>query len=181
MSKEKAAQRINNNGNRSNRQAAPVTIIFVVILAVAVIGVVVWFVTKKDVGNESANMVVTPDNVEEVIENLEVEQRIPVGSYEVTMNNQWTFADGTSASENAYVSNSVNNQYTVYFTIVPNGSEEIIYTSPYLPVGSNVANIVLDKDLDAGVYDTVLTYHLVDSSLEEVSSVSVGLTITIEN
>ena len=181
MSKEKATQRINNNNNRTTGTAAPVTIIFGIIFLIAVVGVIFWFLSKKEVDTESVNVVITPDNVEEVIENIPEEQKTPVGSYEVNMNNKWTFTDGTSASEDAYVGNSENNRNTVYFTISPENSDEILYTSPYIPVGSHVDNIVLEKDLDAGIYNTVLRFHLLDDAYNELSTVAVGLTITIEN
>jgi hypothetical protein len=42
-------------------------------------------------------------------------------------------------------------------------------------------NIQLDTPLDAGTYDCVMIYHLVDEDQNTVSELRVGLTITVEN
>ena len=97
------------------------------------------------------------------------------------MNMDWEFPDGNSASTNAYVENSVYNQNTVYFTIELNSNPGVeIFKSPYIPVGSHMENIKLTNPLEAGKHDAVLTYHLVDEDMEELSSVSVALTLTVE-
>jgi hypothetical protein len=125
--------------------------------------------------------VVTPDNVEEVIAELDQAEITPVGSYEVVMNTDWVFPDSSSASSNAYVENSVENQNTVYFTIMLANATTPIYESPLIPVGSHMEDINLDTELDAGTYDAVMTYHMMDDDNNETSSVSVSMTITIEH
>lgn len=180
MSKEKASQRISGNISKSNvkKKVSPLVIIFPVIIVAVIVGIlIIAFVGKES----DANVVVTPDNVEEIIAQLREEERVPIGSYEVTMNTAWTFPDSKTASEDAYVSNAVTNNSTVYFDINLEGSTDVIYKSPYIPVGSSVQNITLDNDMDKGVYEAVLTYHLVDESYKETSKVSVGITITIQN
>ena len=97
------------------------------------------------------------------------------------MTEKWTFENGSAVSADAYVENRVYNQNTVYFTITRSDDGSVIYKSPYLPVGSSLENIKLDTSLNAGVYDTVLTYHLVDEGNQELSTVSVSLVITIKN
>ena len=180
MSKEKASQRISGNIGKSNvkKKVSPLVIIFPVIIVAVIVGIlIIAFVGKES----DANVVVTPDNVEEIIAQLREEERVPIGSYEVAMNTEWTFPDSKTASEDAYVSNAVTNNSTVYFDITLEGSTDVIYKSPYIPVGSSVQNITLDNDMDKGVYEAVLTYHLVDESYKETSKVSVGITITIQN
>jgi hypothetical protein len=131
--------------------------------------------------SKSYNTVVTPDNVEEVIAELDQAEITPVGSYEVVMNTDWVFPDSSSASSNAYVENSVENQNTVYFTIMLANATTPIYESPLIPVGSHMEDINLDTELDAGTYDAVMTYHMMDDDNNETSSVSVSMTITIEH
>lgn len=97
------------------------------------------------------------------------------------MNTDWVFPDGDSASANAFVENSTANQNMVYFTITLRDSDEELMRSPYLAVGSRLDDIKLDTALEAGIYDSVITYHLVDDEFKELSSVSLYMTITIQS
>ena len=181
MSKEKASSRINNKIGGSGapkKKSSPVMILFPLLIVVAVIGGVIFVLSGKE--PEAKNVVVTPENVEEVIEQMKEEQKTPFGSYEVAMTTEWHFPDGTSAAKDAYVENAVTNSNAVYFTIALAGSTEDIYKSPFIEVGSYLTNIALDTPLEKGTYDAVVTYHLVDSSKEEISTVSVAVTLTIE-
>lgn len=176
MSKDKASQKINGSVQK-NTSRRPVILVAVAAAVLVVSGVLLSSVFGE---GEKANVVVTPDNVQDVIAELDEKDIIPVGSYEVNMNNVWTFPDSRSASTDAYIGNSISNSSTVYFTIALKDTTEDIYTSPYLPVGSHLENVNLNCDLVAGTYDAVLTYHLVDSDYQELSYVSVGLEIIIE-
>lgn len=180
MSKEKASQRINDNIGRPSvkRKISPLMIIFPIVIVAIVVGIIIIAFVGKE---SETNLVVTPDNVEEIIAQQQEEDRVPIGSYEVSMSTQWTFPDNQAASEDAYVSNAPTNNNTVYFDITLEGSDEVIYKSPYIPVGSSLENIALENDMDKGMYDAILTYHLVDDSYKETSKVSVGIKITIQN
>jgi hypothetical protein len=48
-----------------------------------------------------------------------------------------------------------------------------------IPVGSHLEDITLDKELDDGTYDCVVTYTLVDDDQNPISTVRVALTIVI--
>lgn len=180
MSKNKATQKINGRLIKEDARNSRSHIAFLVpcIIVVAILGILLITFWGKDT---EANLVVTPDNVEEMIAALKEEDRTPIGAYEVSMNSHWTFPDGESASEDAYVQNSICNNNTVYFVIKLEETGQEIYKSPYIPVGSSLENITLDYELDEGSYETVLTYYLVDNSFKKVSEVSVGVTITIED
>lgn len=182
MSKEKASSRINNKIGGSGapkKKSSPIMILFPLLIVAAVIGGVIFVLSGKE-PEEAKNTVVTPENVEEVIANMEENQKVPMGSYEVVMTNKWHFPDGKSAAMDAYVENSVYNSNTVYFTITLDSTGEEIFKSPFIPVGSHISGITLDKELAAGTYTAVMTYHLVDSSNVETRRVSVGITLIIE-
>lgn len=187
MSREKANERINSRMTPTEEARKPHTIILIVgvIVVVAVlVGVICYLALRKEPEQESRNYntVVTPENVEEIISQLDEAEYTPVGSYEVMMNTDWVFPDGTSPATNAYVENSVNNRNTVYFTIALETDRETdIYDSPFIEPGSYIEEIVLDVDLPAGTYDAVLTYHLVDEQETEISHVSVSITLTVSN
>lgn len=178
MSKEKASSRINGNVRTNSRKSfSPVMIILPLLIVAAVAGVIIITLNKEE---PEKNFVVTPDNIEEVIAKQEEKDRTPTGSYEIVMTTDWHFKDSESVSDDAYVKNAVSNRNTVYFTIRLADSEEEIYKSPFIPVGSSLTGIALDYPLDAGKHDAVLTYHLVDKSNVEISKVSVAITITID-
>jgi methionine-rich copper-binding protein CopC len=49
-------------------------------------------------------------------------------------------------------------------------------------VGSQVAEIVLDKDLEAGTYPALLTVHMVEEDGAEVeSNMGFNITLIVEN
>ncbi|MBQ8519565.1 MAG: hypothetical protein IJ455_08210 [Agathobacter sp.] len=176
MSKDKASQKISGSKQyKPNRR--PVILVSIAAMVLVIGGILAWFVFGED---EEPNIVVTPDNVEDLLADREEQEATPMGSFEVMMTTTWTFPNSKSASTDAYIANSINNRNTVYFTITLEGNEEPLYTSPYIPVGSRMENVTLNSDLEAGTYDTVLTYHLVDGEYQDISEVSVALEIIIE-
>lgn len=181
MSKDTANE---NTSHQEKTTQNKKTLIIVIIIAIIIIGILIGVIIHLLPQEEEKpyNNVVTPDNVDEIISQMEEEAKTPVGSYEVSMNTDWIFPDSNSASTNAYVENSVANQNMVYFTIaLADDQETDIYKSPYLEVGSHLNDIKLDTAPSQGHYDAIITYHLVDDEFNELSSVSLYMTITIEN
>lgn len=166
-----------------------VTIIIIAVIIICFLGGVIIFLLTRPEPETAAesetdyNRVVTPDNVEEIISQMEEEAHVPAGSYEVSMSPAWVFPDGKSAATDAYVENSTANTNTVYFTIALSDTSEDIYRSPYLTVGSALldGDIKLDTPLSKGLYEAIITYHLVDDEFNELSSISLYMSITIEN
>lgn len=153
---------------KGGKKAIAICIVVVILLAI-----LLFLLLNKE---PARNVVVNEDNVEEVIENREF---VPPGSYEVTMNYYWNFASGTAASDDAYVKNAESNKNSVYFDVTRKDTDETIYKSPILTVGSHLDNITLDSDLPAGVYDCIVTYHLLDENDKSTDTVSLNLTINI--
>lgn len=176
VSRQENKQNLERKGG--NKNVVIVAAIAIVIIAVLV-GVIV-FLLKPQEEEKPRNVVVTPENVEEVIEQMKEEEKVPVGAYEVSMNTEWIFLDGESISENAFVENSTANTNMMYFIITINDGEEI-YHSPYMEVGSYLESIQLDKDVPKGDYDAVITYHLVDEEFNDLSQVSMRMKIVVEN
>lgn len=172
---------------RSRGNVTMIVCTIVIVLAVVVCGIVICLklTDRNDPSSTitetvSRNVVVTPDNVKEILEQTEAVNTTP-GRYEVTMNTSWTFENGHSASSNAYVENSTSNTNAVYFDIVRSDTNETIYRSPILPVGSHLENIALDTELAAGNYSCVLTYFLVDDNYNPVSKLNINLDITVNH
>lgn len=131
--------------------------------------------------SEGRGTVVNEDNVEEIKKAME--QPVRAAYYEAVMNNEWKFENANKASSNAYVENSEANEFTVYFDVTLEETGELVYSSPYIPVGEYVDDIKLDTYLEPGEYPAVVTYHLVDDDENhtELSTVSVGVTLFIES
>lgn len=143
---------------------------------------IIFFMRKNNTEEEKPverNVIVNDDNVEEIASKLIEEERVQPGRYEVMMNTTWNFKDGGSASYDAYVGNVERNTNSVYFDLSLSDTEEVILSSPIIPVGSHLNNISLDKPLEKGTYDCVCTYQLVDDNNKPVSKVSVGVTVNI--
>ena len=114
----------------------------------------------------------------EVIEQL-AEERTPPGSYQVTMNTTWNFPSGDEPSVDAYVKNAEANTNAVYFDITRSDTEETIYESPIIPVGSWLEDITLDSSLPNGTFPCFITYHLLDEEDKSISTVKLTLTIIV--
>lgn len=176
----------NSKGTKKNSVNVWILVLCGVLLgAVIALGAVLFM--KKDTAEETravANVssgrgvLVTPENVHELIEQ---DQKNTDASYTLSMNFDWQFEDGASPSSNAYVENSQLNSRTVYFDLFLGDTEELIYSSPYIPLGGELTGFALDKDLDAGVYEATMVYHLVDDEYQEITTVTVGVNLYISN
>lgn len=147
-------------------------------IIVALIGVIAFLLLKpeeKTVGNGA--LVVDESNLAEIKESFDSKE--PDGMFEVNMSTQWNFPTGDSASSNAYLANGGANHLPLSFEVIL--EDEVIYSSTVIPVGNRIKEIVLDKDLDAGVYNAVCQYTLWNEDGTEDSSFGVNIQLVIEN
>jgi Na+-transporting NADH:ubiquinone oxidoreductase subunit NqrC len=168
-----------------------IIIAFIVLIAALVVCVVLLFLKPtgdaqptgaSDNSNSAAAAAlergfVSEDSAQDIVS--EMADKVAEGMFECKMTTSWTFDDAESASHNAYVANVESNKYTLYFDVVEEATNEIIYSSPMLPVGTDIKDIKLEKPLAAGDYNAVVMYTLVDENYEEVSSVGFKITISI--
>jgi hypothetical protein len=134
-------------------------------------------------GGDGRGIVVTPENVVEMLNQTHDDTQ-----YATQMSAFWTFDTWNTMSANAYVGNSTQNTRMMYFEVALNigtanepFSGPIVLDSPYIPVGAKWEYFALDTPLDAGVYDTILTYYLVDDDFQVITTVSVFVEVTILN
>lgn len=153
-------------------------VIFCIILFVVIV-LAVFFLFRKEEDKSERETVVTEENVEKVKQQLQ--EPVEDGYYKTKMSVDWTFEDGKAVSSDAYVANSKDNTRKVYFDLNLADTNELVYSSPYLPVGTELKEIKLDKDLSAGDYECILTYHLVDDEDEELTTLSVTVNLHILN
>ena len=170
-----------------NRKNIIVIVAFVVLIAALAACIVLLLTRQKEEpaqvsespvrSNVLDRGVVDEDNAGEIMD--EMSEKVSKGMFECKMTTAWTFDDGKSESPNAYVANVENNLYTLYFDVYEETTNELLYSSPMLPVGTELKNFKLDKELPAGEYDAVVMYTMVDENLEEVSNVGFKVTITV--
>lgn len=153
------------------------------VVIIALLVTIIILLLKKDgkpevdsLGNRAT--LVTEDNKDEMQKEI---GNVPDDHYKTTMTIDWTFEDGSAASTNAYVENSVDNTRTVYFDVALADTNEVVYSSPYIPLGGKLDDITLSKDLDKGDYPAVITYYLVDDDHKVITNVSVALTLHVNN
>lgn len=180
LSQERISQKLTSSAETKSSKGIIIAITCSAVLLIAVVAIVLILV-KPSNDTEKRNAVVTPENVDEVLADLQDNQKTQAGQYEVTMNTSWEFENGGAASSNAYVENSTSNSNDVYFDIVRSDTNETIYKSPTIPVGSHLEDITLDTKLDAGNYSCVLTYHLLDDEGKPISKLNINLDITVKN
>jgi methyl coenzyme M reductase alpha subunit len=153
------------------------------VIAALLVTVIVLLVKGNGVAKDEVkrNVVVNSNNVEQVAEELIKEEYVAPGYYSTQMSTTWHFATGDSVSEDAYVKNDAGNTNDVYFDVfLESNEDEPILQSPVIPRGSELNEISLEKKLDAGTYDCVMVYHLIDDEQNTVSTLRVAFTIIIE-
>lgn len=170
------------------------TVILVVILAVVVIalvGVIVYLLNRGDGNNGdddtrrnvagSVRTVIDGDSANDIMSQMREE--VAEGMFECQMSMTWTFADGKAESQDAYVANSVNNTHPICFDVYKKDTEELLYSSPVLPVGTDLKNFKLDQELPAGDYQATVMYQLLEDaeSQEEISRAGFVVTIHVLN
>ena len=121
--------------------------------------------------------VVAPEYVDRIRDEFD----IPVkdGAYRTRMSVDWQFPSSDEPSTNAYVENAPTNTRTVYFDLILTETNELIYSSPFIPVGARIENFTLDARIPAGQHSGTVVYHLVDDDHQEISTVSVAVTLNI--
>lgn len=127
------------------------------------------------------SVVVSKDNAEEVAVEMLSQEYVAPGYYSVQMATTWHFQTGDAVSEDAYVANDAGNTNDVYFDVFLEEDESTpILESPVIPRGEELNEIALDTPLEAGTYDCVMVYHLVDEEQNSISTLRVGFTIVVE-
>lgn len=147
-----------------------------IIVIIAAVFIIIRVLNKPEPVT-GGNLVVDETNLTSMSDDLRAQ--VEDGLFELNMNMIWHFPDGTSASSDAYVANSEVNRYAISFDILVD--DEILFTSTTIPLGSQIKDITLNKDLSAGTYPAVCRYHLLREDGTENSSVDINVTLEIEN
>lgn len=161
-----------------------VGIVAIVILLLVIIGILVFMLFRKeaDVPEESSGYVIDEGNYQQIQENMAEE--VSEGYFETYMNTTWTFADGTSETQDAVLGNSPNNTKPIRCEVILNDTGEVVYETGVLPVGAILDPFKLSTDLEAGTYEAVCQIYLLrereDGTYEDFSSAGFYVTIVVE-
>ncbi len=151
-------------------------IIVIILLLLIIAAVVIYFLTRK---GEAMN----EGNYKQIME--EMSDRVSEGYFETYMNNQWTFADGTSETEDAVLGNSPNNVKPIRCEVVLDDTGEKVFSTDVMPVGAELPPFKLDVDLEAGTYEATCNVFLLDEEEDgtytDFSSAGFKVTIVVEN
>ncbi|MCL2661932.1 MAG: hypothetical protein FWE83_01195 [Oscillospiraceae bacterium] len=175
-----------NSSEEKKRKLKPLHWVIIAVVVLALAGTITYFmwprteeVTIEDRGTAMGGrgMILTPDNIEEVRRIMN--EPNPDAQYTVSMTTNWVFETSRTPSSNAVVNNREHNSRTVYFDVILVDTGELVYSSPYIPLGGTLENFALDVNLRAGVYDAIIRFHLVDDDNEVVAEVVDTVTLTI--
>ena len=163
-----------NKGSKNNNAKFKKTM--GIILGVLIIIAVILGCLRGCEGDQSAT---TPDNtgtgivyddgavvggwdeadIDKIVEGLN--EKVDEGMINISMNTAPSFENGTAAGSLMIVNESIN-RYPQVVEITRNDTNELIYKSGAIPVGSKIESAKLAVDLDPGTYECTAMFHNVD-------------------
>ena len=116
---------------------------------------------------------------EEIAEKLN--EKVADGMINISMNTAPYFENGKAEGNVMIVNESINN-YPQQVEFIRNDTQEVIYQSKAIPVGSKIEHAALDVELPAGTYECTAMFHNLDPvSGETIGTAGAIITITIKN
>ena len=116
---------------------------------------------------------------EEIAEKLN--EKVAEGMINISMNTAPYFEDGKAEGNVMIVNESINN-YTQQVEFIRNDTQEVIYQSKAIPVGSKIERAALDVELPAGSYECTAMFHNLDPETGDIiGTAGAIITITIKN
>ena len=171
---------------------SPIQISLVVVLLLAVIAVSVVLILRKEVPRKEATsnegIVYDASAVEGGWDNLSPEEiaeklneKVAEGMINISMNTAPYFENGASEGNVMIVNESINN-YPQQVEFIRNDTQEIIYQSKAIPIGSKIERAKLDVELPAGTYECTAMFHNLDPETGDIiGTAGAIITITIKN
>ena len=164
------------------------------VLAAVAIGAIIFIIVTlrspmtKEEARAKAGIVYDSAAVEGGWDNLSPEEiaeklneKVAEGMINISMNTAPYFEDSTAEGNVMIVNESINN-YPQQVEFIRNDTQEVIYQSKAIPVGSKIERAALDVELPAGTYECTAMFHNLDPvSGEIIGTAGAIITITIKN
>ena len=116
---------------------------------------------------------------EEIAEKLN--EKVAEGMINISMNTAPYFENGKAEGNVMIVNESINN-YPQQVEFIRNDTQEIIYQSKAIPIGSKIERAKLDVELPAGTYECTAMFHNLDPETGDIiGTAGAIITITIKN
>ena len=116
---------------------------------------------------------------EEIAEKLN--EKVAEGMINISMNTAPCFENGKAEGNVMIVNESINN-YPQQVEFIRNDTQEVIYQSKAIPVGSKIERAALDVELPAGTYECTAMFHNLDPETGDIiGTAGAIITITIKN
>ncbi len=131
-------------------------------------------VSEERLGDGSG-IVITEDNLGSA---KDVVNKAENGQIVIKMTGNWLFTDGCTKS-NAYIGNSEYNSFPLKFVITMADTNEVLMTSPEVPVGSCIKEFPLSVKLDPGTYSVVVSHQKIIDG-KPYSAVNTAATIVVQ-
>ena len=116
---------------------------------------------------------------EEIAEKLN--EKVAEGMINISMNTAPYFENGASEGNVMIVNEAINN-YPQQVEFIRNDTQEVIYQSKAIPIGSKIERAKLDVELPAGTYECTAMFHNLDPETGDIiGTAGAIITITIKN
>ena len=102
---------------------------------------------------------------EEIAEKLN--EKVAEGMINISMNTAPYFENG-KAEGNVMIVNEAINNYPQQVEFIRNDTQEVIYQSKAIPVGSKIERAALDVELPAGTYECTAMFHNLDPETSDI-------------
>ena len=164
------------------------------VLAAVAIGAIIFIIVTlrspmtKEEARAKAGIVYDSSATEGGWDNLSPEEiearlneKVAEGMINISMNTAPYFENGKAEGNVMIVNESINN-YPQQVEFIRNDTQEVIYQSKAIPVGSKIERAALDVELPAGTYECTAMFHNLDPETGEIiGTAGAIITITIKN
>ena len=164
------------------------------VLAAVAIGAIIFIIVTlrspmtKEEARAKAGIVYDSSATEGGWDNLSPEEiearlneKVAEGMINISMNTAPYFENGASEGNVMIVNEAINN-YPQQVEFIRNDTQEVIYQSKAIPVGSKIERAALDVELPAGTYECTAMFHNLDPETGDIiGTAGAIITITIQH
>lgn len=181
------------NENKSNGVTISKRLITIIgVLLAIIIGLLVFMVmeNKNSTAGESKNSITTPHVGSGVISGTtksdiqaeldEAQRKVDESMLSVEISPNPTFPSGTEMGK-IFIQNPESNKLSFGVQFALEETDEVVYTSGLLPVGSRIEEAILDVDLNKGEYPAVAYFTSYDAEGQPVGQTGLSITIIVQN